>query len=295
MEGHKIAFVADLHGNVQQYQQLADYAISHSIDSVILGGDLCPTYFPPEKRERFIQLQAEFLEDTLPALLSPLKENGIETYLIMGNDDAMANLPILEKHDDELYHIIHSRRLRLADDFWIVGYSYVPLTPFFLKDWDKYDLSKPSDNNRQDYEMRKLLGYRLDGLKSTPAGWKMSHYDEELALEDSIQKDLLRQEFRKSPKKTVYVMHTPPDMTNLDLSFSGHVGSFAVREFIEEAQPYLTLHGHIHETVRLSGNYIEKIGETISLAAGNLNGCGLSLIVLDIYEPENAERIIMPK
>jgi len=41
-------------------------------------------------------------------------------------------------------------------------------------------------------------------------------------------------------------------MNNTALDITGndmHVGSFAVRQFIEKYQPHLTLHGHIHETV----------------------------------------------
>jgi len=36
------------------------------------------------------------------------------------------------------------------------------------------------------------------------------------------------------------------------------VGSIAVRRFIEERQPLLTLHGHIHESARLTGDWRES-------------------------------------
>ena len=69
----------------------------------------------------------------------------------MGNDDCSSNLSILEKHDSSLFKIIHEKRLKLTDDFDIVGYSYVPITPFGLKDWAKYDLSKVPLNLETDY------------------------------------------------------------------------------------------------------------------------------------------------
>lgn len=34
-----------------------------------------------------------------------------------------------------------------------------------------------------------------------------------------------------------------------------HVGSIALRRFIEARQPLLTLHGHVHESARLTGSW----------------------------------------
>lgn len=46
----------------------------------------------------------------------------------------------------------------------------------------------------------------------------------------------------------IFVPHAPPYGTSLDIVHSGiHVGSTAVREFIEDHTPELTLCGHIHE------------------------------------------------
>lgn len=47
----------------------------------------------------------------------------------------------------------------------------------------------------------------------------------------------------------ILVSHSPPVNTNVDILWSGaHVGSSAVREFIEEKKPILVLTGHIHES-----------------------------------------------
>jgi hypothetical protein len=48
----------------------------------------------------------------------------------------------------------------------------------------------------------------------------------------------------------VAVIHTPPQGTSLDRTAGGaHVGSPAVRTFIEEVQPEIVICGHIHESV----------------------------------------------
>ena len=41
-------------------------------------------------------------------------------------------------------------------------------------------------------------------------------------------------------------------------------GSIAIERFIEDRQPLLTLHGHVHESARLTGSWQEKIGRHIA-------------------------------
>ncbi len=41
-----------------------------------------------------------------------------------------------------------------------------------------------------------------------------------------------------------------------------------MRRWIEERQPLLTLHGHIHESPVLSGHWAERIGNTICVNPG---------------------------
>lgn len=48
------------------------------------------------------------------------------------------------------------------------------------------------------------------------------------------------------------------------------MGSRSIRRFIETFQPLMTLHGHIHEAPRLSGNYAQWIGRTLCINPGQL-------------------------
>jgi len=68
-----------------------------------------------------------------------------------------------------------------------------------------------------------------------------------------------------------------------------HVGSIAVRRFIETRQPHLTLHGHIHESARLTGSWRDRIGRTLLLSAAH-DGPELALIRFDLEHPGNAIR-----
>jgi len=71
-------------------------------------------------------------------------------------------------------------------------------------------------------------------------------------------------------ERLVLVSHTPPYGTKTDLLGSGaHVGSKAVREFIERVQPDICITGHIHESM---GE--DTIGRTRILNPGTLAAGG---------------------
>jgi Icc-related predicted phosphoesterase len=87
-----------------------------------------------------------------------------------------------------------------------------------------------------------------------------------------------------NPKKTIYVIHAPPYNTKLDIITTGvHVGSKSVREFIEKEQPCLTLHGHIHESPKMSGSYKDTIRTTVCINVGSsFPEVKLNCVVIDI-------------
>ena len=68
-----------------------------------------------------------------------------------------------------------------------------------------------------------------------------------------------------------------------------HVGSIAIRRFIEARQPLATLHGHVHESARLTGAWQERIGRTVCLSAAH-DGPELALVRFDLETPADASR-----
>lgn len=75
----------------------------------------------------------------------------------------------------------------------------------------------------------------------------------------------------------IFVSHAPPFNTVVDRIKSGiHVGSTAIRRFIEEKQPDFCLTGHIHES---RGE--ERVGKTLVLNPGMLKGPGWIEVVGD--------------
>lgn len=81
----------------------------------------------------------------------------------------------------------------------------------------------------------------------------------------------------KKSRKTILVSHNPPKGTLCDIIPSGiHVGSTAVREFIEEAQPDICICGHIHEAKAM-----DRVGRTIVVNTGPFAAGGYAVIRLN--------------
>jgi Icc-related predicted phosphoesterase len=71
-------------------------------------------------------------------------------------------------------------------------------------------------------------------------------------------------------------------------------GSRSIKTFIEKNQPLLTLHGHIHESPELSGAYMDRIGETLSINPGQFiwTSQDVSKLHAVTFEMEKIERTL---
>jgi Icc-related predicted phosphoesterase len=103
--------------------------------------------------------------------------------------------------------------------------------------------------------------------------------------------------------RAVFLIHTPPYDTALDraaldgkmidhVPIDVHVGSIAVKRFIEARQPYLTLHGHVHESTRITGSWKERIGRTYAFSAAH-DGPELCLVRFSLENLESAIRELL--
>lgn len=78
-------------------------------------------------------------------------------------------------------------------------------------------------------------------------------------------------------KNFILVSHAPPYKTETDKLLNGkHVGSTAVRSFIEQRQPLLCLTGHIHES---RGQ--DYIGKTLVLNPGMIRDGGYTEVLFE--------------
>jgi len=261
----KLIYTADLHGNEEFYKRLLKKAEHENLKSVVIGGDLCPM-LGKTTIER-IENQKIFLQDFLIPLFKKFKKNNRdkEFYILMGNDDFRINLEVLENAGkNKILKSIHKKSIKLNKSFNIAGYSFVNPTPFRLKDWEKPDFEC-------DKMPQQLFNEEVRSVKKESG---------------TIEEDLKK---LSNPKKTIYVIHAPPFNSKLDIITTGaHVGSKAIKHFIENEQPLLTLHGHIHESPKMSGSWRDKIGSTICVNVGSsYPEDKLNCIVVDIGDLEN--------
>jgi len=274
----KAIFTSDLHGNISQYNTLFKKADKLNISTIIIGGDILVKGLGSS-----IEVQKQFIKEKLiPLFQKQQSKKHYNILLILGNDDWASCLEELNPFDGKLFDLINMKRKEINGiDF--VGYSYVPITPFGIKDWEKWD------NENQPIDNVRLQGFKSKGNDRVEFKFNPGN------KEDSIENNLKKLSKLSNPKKTVYILHSPPYNTNLDIILGGvHVGSQAIREFIEKEQPLLTLHGHIHESVDVSKKFTEKIGKTISASSGNYNDMPeLALIIFDTDNLSNIKREII--
>ena len=279
-------FVSDLHGKVERYNKLFSQILSDEPEAVFLGGDLLPSgLYALTNNKRIVD---DFINDFLIFEFHKLKKKmGIkypQVFIILGNDDSKINeKDFIDGQQLGIWEYIHNKKTKL-DDFDIYGYSYVPPTPFQLKDWEKYDVSRFTD----------------PGCISPEEGWHSVDVPKNELKYSTIEKDLKKLAGDNNLSNTIFLFHTPPYKTNLDraaldgkmvdhVPLDVHVGSIAVKRFIMNNQPTITLHGHVHESARLTVSWKDKIGETQSFTAAH-DGPELALVKFNKYHPEESTR-----
>ena len=278
-----IFFATDLHGKPGRYDKLFSEIRRRQPAAVLLGGDLMPHELAHGPFSDFIH---DFL---LPSFLRLKEDMGTkypEVLLILGNDDARANeQEFIKAENTGAWSYMHEKS-RLLGKHEVFGYAYIPPTPFRLKDWERYDVSRYADPG---------CLHPLEGFFTTEPEGDIEY--------QTIQQDLDQLVSDKDLSKAIMLFHSPPYSTSLDraaldgrfidhVPLDVHVGSIAIKRFIEDKQPLLTLHGHIHESSRITGKWHEYIGNTLAVN-GAWDGQELSLVSFYTEDPRSIVRELL--
>lgn len=268
-------FTSDLHGQGALYEQVVAFAAAERPAVVLLGGDLGPhAHGAPG-----VQHQRVFLEGFLVEFARRLREAvpGVELGLLFGNDDWAANHDVLERHHGSLWHALHGRAVQLQGHT-VAGLSWVPITPFAMKDWERWE-----DGGDESPA-------RLHGSLSGPDGVREFRFDPE-RRSPTIAEGLAALAEAAPPASTIHVLHSPPRDTACDVIMTKqHVGSRAIRAYIEQHSPPLVLSGHIHESPRMSGAWRDTIGRTICVNPGQFGSPRLRGVWFDPDAPHDTLR-----
>lgn len=280
-------FASDLHGRRARYDALFE-AIEHERPRMVfLGGDLLAGGFRAIRGAAGDAAFEGYLAPALRGLRARLEDDYPRIFAIAGNDDPRMLEPDFQALDEEgLWTYVHGRHER-HEDFCIAGYAFVPPTPFRLKDWERYDVSRYVD----------------PGCVAPEDGTHTVKTDASELRYRTIKDDLDELFATADLDRTIVLFHAPPHNSCLDrAALDGvmvdhapvdvHVGSIAIRRFIEARQPLLTLHGHIHEAARLTGRWRERFGRTHCLGAAH-DGPGLALVRFNPNRLDEAERVLV--
>jgi len=279
-------FVSDLHGVVDRYRKLFTLVSEEPPDAVFLGGDLLPPHMVQWQSSE--PGQDDFIRDFLAAGFERLRDDLGEDYpsvfLILGNDDArVEESAVLDVAALGTWRYAHNRKDSL-NGFQVYGYAHVPPSPFLLKDWERYDVSRFVDPGAVSPE---------EGRRSVPREQREIRHA-------TMQNDLERLVGKDDLERAILLFHSPPYQTNLDraaldgrkvdhVPLDVHVGSIAIQRFIADRQPLITLHGHVHESTRLTGKWRDRIGRTHLFNAAH-DGPELALVRFNPDEPGRATR-----
>lgn len=250
----KIAVVSDLHGLRPRFEKTKKL-LDKGIKKLLIAGDIANLGYP-EVQQANVRQNFEFL-------LRGRKD--VEVYAIPGNDDWKIVKETLQEFPGVT--VPTDRAYPLEDGFSIVGYPYVPITPFNVKDYEKWDSSEYPELPKNPKELEDALvnfGINLDGLKSEG----LELYDFQFNPQDrteNIRQDLVQIKQLSDPAMTIYLFHCTPFFEHEML----HIGSRSITDFIKNNNPWITIHGHSHSVVeRMKGRYILDVGKTKSILVG---------------------------
>ena len=203
--------------------------------------------------ELFLTLISERLGQWLELADTRLRPRGIPLYLMLGNDDPSELAPLL---DDAPWGVHCEGRDVLVDGHEMISWGYANTTPWHThREMTEDELR--SVFTRLVAEMGDVE-HAIFNLHPPPYDTGL---DEAPVLDENLKVQSSAGQAKMSP-----------------------VGSHAVRELLEQAQPLLGLHGHIHESAGF-----RKIGRTLAINPGSDYGSGVLNGVLVTLEPQKVK------
>ncbi|MCU0313714.1 MAG: hypothetical protein MUC84_06590 [Solirubrobacteraceae bacterium] len=297
----RLYFATDLHGSEVCFRKFCAALDFYSCDALVMGGDVSGkmlVLFEREPDGYVFELAGErhhVAEDELAGELARIANMG--SYGVVVTPDEAAHL----RSDGEAYEA------RLLAEALERARAWGRYADERLGPAGRRILFAPGNDDEQDIDAAFaesevfVLGegrvVALDGVEvactgwANPTPWKTPRETTEEDLEQRLR--ALTAEVR-DPERAVFAFHVPPSGTPLDVCpeidedfavvthmgnpVMHHAGSSAVRAVIEDVQPRVSLHGHIHESRGAA-----RLGRTLCLNPGSEYGEGvLNGVIVDL-------------
>jgi hypothetical protein len=284
----RVFFATDIHGSETCWRKFLNSAPHYGADVVVLGGDMTGKALVPvvsdggDRWHGTMQEQRRDLvgEEAVQEFELDVIQRGY--YPFRTDPDELAELQRDAQRLDVLFHekmLGTVRRWMEMADAKLEG-SGVRMFVSPGND-DQFEVDDVLASARH-VEMAEGKVLEVDGFQLCSTGWAnrtpWNTYREQ--DEDDLLERLraMTMEVTNPPERVIFNFHCPPYGSGLDEApgvnpdmspkHGGHatepVGSTAVRRSIEETQPALALHGHIHEA---RGH--ARIGKTLCINPGS--------------------------
>ena len=302
----RLYYASDIHGSEQLWRKFLGAASFYDANVLVMGGDMSGKLLVPvveTKPDRwearvFGQTQRVRGQDALAGLERRIRYNGFYPYRC--DPEEMDRLQTDEAHRDQTFRRVMAEDLErwmdLAREKLAGSGARVYVMPGNDDPWEFDDVFARAPEPVQNVEGRVV---RLEGVQMLSSGWsnptpwdspREKTEEELLEVFEKLAEDL------EPDVPAVFNLHVPPYDSTLDLApeltedlrvvaKGGEanmvpVGSTAVRRFIEEREPILSLHGHIHES-----RGAVRIGPTVAINPGSTYAEGvLDGAVVDIED-----------
>jgi Icc-related predicted phosphoesterase len=309
----RVFFATDIHGSETCWRKFLNSGTHYEADVMILGGDMTGKALVPvvhEGGERWhgtLQEQRRELagDDAVAAFEQDVIRRGY--YPFRTTPDELAEL---EADSERLDDLFHNEMLATVERWMTMAAEKLAGQPqrVFV-----------CPGNDDQFEVDEILGaatrvelaegrvaevgdYQMASTGwSNVTPWKTYREAEEPQLGERIE--AVVSQVTSAPERTVFSFHCPPYGSGLDdapeltedmtLKYAGHApipcGSKAVRAAIEQHQPALSLHGHIHEA---RGN--ARIGKTLCINPGSAYEQGELLgAVVDLDGKKRVKKFVL--
>ncbi len=283
----RLFFATDVHGSEVCWRKFVNSGKHYEADVLILGGDMTGKAIIPivelgGGRWKFDMkdVHHELQDDEVPAAERAIRDQGY--YPRRMTPDEVRELSAHPEHVDDVF------REAMRDSIQ----GWVDFADERLAGTGIQCIVCPGNDDTSDIDEILATSKFMtvgegniidlpDGYQLMSSGWtNLTPWDTPREADEPALKERILSVVKQAtvpPEKLVLGLHAPPYDTQLDVApkidwetltvqgqDTAHVGSKAVREVIDEVQPIVSLHGHIHES-----RAAVRLGRTLTINPGS--------------------------
>ncbi len=309
----RLFFATDIHGSETCWRKFLNSGKHYGAQVLVLGGDMTGKALVPIIKQGAGRWAASLLEvhhnfegeEEVSQFEGAVRRRGY--YPFRTTPEELMEFEANEQLRDELFskHMLQTveRWMRLADERLAGSGIECFVCP---GNDDQFEVDQIMQRARHvrlaEGQVVEFNGYQMVSTgwaNRTP--WHTYREEDEEQLTERLHK--MTSQVTAPPERTVYNFHCPPYRSGLDDApeltedmrprnagrSTVPVGSTAVRAAIENGQPAVSLHGHIHEA---RGN--ARIGRTLCINPGSSYEQGQLLgAVVDLDDKDKVKRFVL--